>query len=109
MELGSVLRHIAKVVLREVGEVKCFERELAAAGGLAFRVDLGIRAIPTAKIVGSVGRWNTLRQDFPANNAPALEQRYRRVAAAMAQDAAVPAIDVYELRAPRPGRPDAEI
>ena len=108
MELGSVFRHVARLVPRGVDGVKCFERELAAAGGLTFRVDLGIRAIPTARIVGSVGRWNNLRQDFFYKDGLAMEGRYRRIGEAMARDKPLPAIEVYELRTPCPGGPDTE-
>jgi hypothetical protein len=86
---------------RRGGEVKCFERELGAAGGLSFRVDLGVRAIPTANIVGSVGRWNELRRDFFYKYLPASSERYRRISKAMREDRPLPAIEVYELRTPR--------
>jgi hypothetical protein len=86
---------------RRGGEVKCFERELGAAGGLSFRVDLGVRAIPTAKIVGSVGRCHELRRDFFYKNLPASSERYQRIGKAMREERPLPAIEVYELRTPR--------
>jgi hypothetical protein len=101
MRFGSVLGQVTKVVVWDVGEVKCFERELAAAGGLAFRVDLGIRTIATAQIVGSVGRWNSLRRDFLPKHGPTTD-RYMSVGRAMAQGKLLPAIEVYELRTARP-------
>lgn len=102
MELTSVLRQVTKVIPRGVGEVKCFERELARAGGVAFRVDLGVRTIPTAQIVGSVGRWNCLRGDFLYKHAPTLSARHQSVGRAMRQGKALPAIEVYELRTSHP-------
>ena len=109
MEIREVFRKISDVAApRRMSVVKCFERELAAAGGLVFRVDLGIRAIPTDRIIGSVGRWSSLRQDFYPKNAGVLRERYHRVGAAMARGEVLPAIEVYELRTSLAGRPNVE-
>jgi hypothetical protein len=103
MHPGDLWKRVGQVFPGGVQGVKCFERELAAAGGLACRVDLGIRAIPTARIVGSVGRWNHLRHDFFDASGPGASHRYARIGQAMAQGKALPALDVYELRMPRKG------
>lgn len=108
MNPGSTLRRIATGMLSGPLGVKSFERELAAAGGLAFRVDLGVRAISTEEIVGSVGRHEVRRRDFLARDA-AGGQRYRSVATAMARDVALPVIEVYELRVSRAGPAGAEV
>src|SRR5438094_10538428 len=100
MQVDELLRHVGQLFPKEKVGVKCFERELAAAGGLVCRVDLGVRAIPTVKIVGSVGRWNHLRQDFFDTSSFDAPQRYARIGQAMSQGKVLPAIDVYELRCP---------
>ena len=100
MKLEFTFSQVTNLARRGGGGVKCFEHELGAAGGLTFRVDLGIRAIPTATIVGSVGRWNELRRDFFYKNTPPHSLRYRRVGEAMRHDQPLPAIEVYELRTP---------
>src|SRR5262249_55722880 len=107
MELGSVWRQLARRDPRGLGGVKCFERALGEAGGLTFRVDLGVRAIPVAKIVGSVDRWSHLRGDFLDASDPTVTERHRRIGRAMAHDRPLPAIEVYELRMPRTDDPTA--
>ncbi len=98
MKLDEWRLQVAKVLTTGGGEVKCFERELLAAGGVASRVDVGMRTVPTAKIVGSVGRWNSLRGDFFEKNQPAVSERYLRIGQAMARGSPLPALELYELR-----------
>jgi hypothetical protein len=99
LQLDSLWRHTGPIFRRGAAGIKSFERELAAHGGVAFRVDLGIRAIPTAKVVGSVGRSSHLRHDFFEGSEPAASQRYARIGRAMRRGTALPALEVYELRA----------
>jgi hypothetical protein len=101
MQLDGLRKQVGQLFPAGAPGVKCFERELAAAGGLACRVDLGVRAIETAKIVGSVGRWNHLRFDFFDAANPTVTSRYARIGQAMRQGKPLPALDVYELRTAR--------
>jgi len=98
MQLDGLRKQVGQLFPAGAPGVKCFERELAVAGGLVCRVDLGVRAIATAKIVGSVGRWNHLRFDFFDAAHPAVTPRYARIGQAMRQGTPLPALDVYELR-----------
>lgn len=98
MKLDDWWTRVARVLSPGGGEVKCFERELLAAGGVASRVDLGMRTVPTAKIVGSVSRWNNLRGDFFEKNGPTMSERYLRIGTAMTRGSPLPALELYELR-----------
>jgi hypothetical protein len=106
--LPLVARQIARVMPRGAGVVKSFEHELARAGGVACRVDLGMRTVPTDRIVGSLSRWNHLRGDFLDKNYPEINERHRRIRQAMVRGTTLPAVELYELRV-RPTRgPPAE-
>jgi len=98
MKLDDLRTQVAKVLSSGGREVKCFERELLAAGGVASRVDVGTRAVPTAKIVGSVGRWSSLRGDFFEKNQSPVGERYLRIGGAMSRGDPLPALELYELR-----------
>jgi hypothetical protein len=106
--LPLVARQIARVMPRGAGVVKSFEHELALAGGVACRFDLGMRAVPTARIVGSVSRWNHLRGDFLDKYYPELNERHRRIREAMVRGTTLPAVELYELRVRQTRGPPAE-
>lgn len=86
--------------------VKSFEQEIEAAGGVAGRVDTGVRIVPTAKIVGSVSRWRELGSDFFYRSGKGVTGRYHRIGAAMRRGTILPPVDLYRLRQPRRDGPD---
>jgi hypothetical protein len=102
MRLGDALRGLLRSRRRHPGELKCFARELAAAGGGTSRVDLGMRTVPTAKIVGCVGRWQNLREDFFYKTHPAVTARYERIGSAMAKGTNLPPVELDQLADRRP-------
>jgi hypothetical protein len=90
---------------RRPGAVKSFEHALRSAGGLANRVDGGLRVVPIDRIVGSVGRWQVLRADFCFRVGPPLTERHARVGALMQAGRALPPLELYELRIIGDGAP----
>jgi len=96
MGLREVLRRVAGFLRRPHGDVLSFEREVEAAG-VAGRADGGMRTIPAAKIVGSVGRAATLRSDFFYKSGK-VTGRYVRIGKAMERGEALPPIEVYRAR-----------
>src|SRR4051794_40654462 len=75
-----------------------FGEALRDAGGVASRIDRGIHAVPTEKIVGSVGRWQNLRSDFLYRTGQAMTERFHRVGAAMAAGKVLPQLELYKLK-----------
>ena len=98
MRLGDLWAQAANVLPRGGETVKCFEHELLAVGGVAHRCDLGIRTVPVMKIVGSVGRWASLRGDFFEKDGSHSSHRYMSIGKAMARGSPLPALELYELR-----------
>jgi hypothetical protein len=78
--------------------VKSFERDVEAAGGVVGRVDAGLHVVPTARIVGSLDRWRTLRADFLPMRGPRVTERHRRVADAMRRGVPLPPLELYAVR-----------
>lgn len=77
--------------------LRSFLDDAARAGPLMQRA-LGVRTVPVAQIVGSVGRAHELGPDFrPLQRRLADEQRYRRVLEAMAKGVALPPVELYRL------------
>jgi hypothetical protein len=92
-----------RVVRRLLGRhdaLKCFEHELEAGGGMAGRADAGLRAVEVRKIVGSVGRAQTLRADFCYRRGRAMTARFHRVGKAMQEGQALPPLELYRLTRP---------
>src|SRR5687768_6037186 len=83
--LASVFRRL-RSVLRRLGHfhgrAKSFDVEVERAG-IAARVEGGMRTIPVAKIVGSVGRAQNLRSDFFYRTGQAMTARFERIGQAM--------------------------
>src|SRR5262249_36301994 len=77
---------------------RCFEHEVAAAGGVSGRVDAGFRVVPTRKIVGSVSRWRELGTDFFYRTGKGVTARYRRVGDAMRRGISLPPLELYRLK-----------
>jgi hypothetical protein len=107
MVLRTLTRAMTSVVRRPPQGVKSFAHELRLAGGFAGRVDGGLQVVPTACVVGSVGRWRELRADFTCATWPRLTERHQRLARAMRAGATLPPLELYALVAPpaEPGRP----
>ncbi|HEU5314552.1 MAG TPA: hypothetical protein VFX49_00450 [Chloroflexota bacterium] len=83
------------------GPVKSFEQEVERAG-IQSRVERGMHTIPTAKVVGSVGRAQNLRSDFFYRTGPAMTARFKRIGRAMQEGKVLPPIEVYKARLTRP-------
>jgi nucleotide-binding universal stress UspA family protein len=85
---------------RRAPVVRSFDEDAARWGPLA-RWHLGVRPVPLARIIGSVGRANELRGGAELGGSPvaadARRQRYRRVLTAMRSDVALPAIELAKL------------
>ena len=96
MNLRGVLWRVAGVLVRPHGDVLSFEREVEAVG-VTGRADGGMRTIPAAKIVGSVGRAGALRSDFFYKSGK-VTGRYVRIGQAMERGVALPPIEVYRAR-----------
>ncbi len=83
------------------GPAKSFETEVERAG-ITARVEGGMRTIPAAKVVGSVGRAQNLRSDFFYRTGQAMTARFKRIGQAMEQGTDLPPIEVYKARLTRP-------
>lgn len=102
------LRDLARRLLRRREAIKSFDAELRAAGPLLGRAAIGPRPVAVEHIVGSVGRWRSLRADFLNRDDPTLTERHRRIAAAMLAGRPLPAVQLYRLSVWSPsadGRP----
>jgi hypothetical protein len=82
---------------RRHGDVKRFDHELQAAGGIAGRADRGVETVPTEKIVGSVSRWQNLRSDFFYRSGE-VTARFVRVGEAMRAGKMLPPLELYKLK-----------
>jgi hypothetical protein len=82
---------------RQHGDVKRFDHELHAAGGIAGRADRGVETVPTEKIVGSVSRWQNLRSDFFYRSGE-VTARFVRVGEAMRSGKMLPPLELYKLK-----------
>ena len=98
MGFVSALKAIAaRFGIRVHGDAKSFEHEVEAAG-IKARVDAGMKTIPAAKVVGSVGRAQNLRSDFFYRTGRAMTQRFVRIGQAMEEGKILPPIEVYKAR-----------
>ena len=100
MGSGSIWQRVVRFFARPHGDVKSFEQEVEAAG-VAGRADGGMRIIPAAKIVGSVGRAQNLRSDFFYKTGKAITGRFVRIGQAMQAGTILPPIEVYKAKLPR--------
>jgi hypothetical protein len=96
MGVRAVVKRVMAFLARPHGDVLSFEREVEAAG-VAGRADGGMRTIPAAKIVGSVGRAAALRSDFFYKSGK-VTGRFVRIGQAMERGVALPPIEVYRAR-----------
>jgi nucleotide-binding universal stress UspA family protein len=85
---------------RRAPVVRSFDEDAARWGPLA-RWQLGVRPVPIARVIGSVGRANELEAGIDRRGSTLLvderRQRYRRVLAAMRSGAPLPAVELYKL------------
>jgi nucleotide-binding universal stress UspA family protein len=85
---------------RRAPVVRSFDEDAARWGPLA-RWHLGVRPVPLARVIGSVGRATELQAGVDLRGsrllADARRQRYRRVLAAMQSGAPLPAVELYKL------------
>jgi hypothetical protein len=95
------LAHVIDALLRRIGRhgpVKSFEQEMHVAGSnLLGRADRGVRTVETRKIVGSVGRAETLRSDFFYRRGRAMTDRFKRVGQALEQGVSLPPLELYKV------------
>jgi CRP-like cAMP-binding protein len=93
----SAWRALVQRLGREHRPLASFQDALQEAGGAAGAVDRGFVSIPVEAIVGSIGRWQTLRSDFLYRTGQAMTQRFYRVGQAMRAGKELPPIEVYQL------------
>lgn len=81
----------------EPTRLRSFADDLAEAGAVT-PVPLGMREVPIDRIVGSVGRARDLGPDFvPLNAQRRHDDRYKRVAEAMARGRPLPPLQLHKL------------
>ena len=97
-------------LLRRHGALPSFEAAVRESGGIVSRVDVGYRAVPLEKVVGSVGGAANLRSDFFHRTGPAVTERSGQVEEAMRRGKELPALELYRMRRRREGgsRPTTE-
>lgn len=96
--------HTISALLRRLGRhgpIKSFEQQMHATGSdLLGRADRGVRTVETHKIVGSVGRAETLRSDFFYRRGRAMTDRFKRVGQALERGVALPPLELYKVTRP---------
>ena len=99
--LNFLAERVARPLLRRLGllhgQARSFETEVEHAG-IQARVDAGMKIIPAAKVVGSVGRSQNLRSDFFYRTGAAMTARFRRIGQAMEEGKVLPPIEVYKAK-----------
>lgn len=98
MKSGLMLRRMFKKLFRRHGPVRSFEQEVQGSGGVIGGADMGTSTVDTRKIVGSVGRAQSLRSDFFRRYGTAVTARYERVGKAITSGAFLPPLELYRLR-----------
>jgi hypothetical protein len=97
MNPGAMCGGLVRRLLVRHGVIKSFEHELQAGGGMAGRADAGLRTVDVRKVVGSVGRAETLRSDFFYRRGRAMTARFLRVGQAMQEGKTLPPLELYKL------------
>jgi hypothetical protein len=98
MGIGDVVRRL--LGRRRHRDVRSFDADVAATGGVAGRVDRGFKEVPLDKIVGSVGRSHNLRSDFFYKTGQAVTARFRRVGQALVEGKPLPPLELYKVKEP---------
>jgi hypothetical protein len=96
MAFGGVLRRLFRG--RKHRDVRSFDRDVDAAGGVRGRVDRGFKEVPVDNVVGSVGRSHNLRSDFFYKTGQAVTARFHRVGEALQQGKALPPLELYKVK-----------
>lgn len=99
MGVRSLWRSVVRFFTQPHRDVKSFESEVEARG-IAGRSEGGMRTIPAAKIVGSVGRAQNLRSDFFYRSGK-ITARFKSIGRAMEEGKVLPPIEVYKARVRR--------
>ena len=84
-------------LFRKHRDVRSFEHDVAARGGVVGMVDRGYREVPVERIVGSVSRWQNLRSDFFYKSGK-VTGRFVRVGQAMVQGKPLPPLELYKVK-----------
>ncbi|HEV8633939.1 MAG TPA: hypothetical protein VG370_06830 [Chloroflexota bacterium] len=84
-------------LFRKHRDVRSFEHDVAARGGVVGMVDRGYKEVPVERIVGSVSRWRNLRSDFFYRTGK-VTGRFLRVGEAMRQGKALPPLELYKVK-----------
>lgn len=95
MGLGDLLVRLRG---RKHRDVRSFDRDVDAVGGVHGRVDRGFKEVPVDKVVGSVGRSHNLRSDFFYKTGEAMTARFKRVGEAMSQGKSQPPLELYKVK-----------
>jgi len=82
---------------RKHRDLRSFDQDVDAVGGVRGQVDRGFKEVPVDKIVGSVGRAHNLRSDFFYRSGD-VTRRYERIGEAMKQGKALPPVEVYKIK-----------
>ena len=100
MGLSGMLKAVGKFLGGGHRDVKSFETEVEATGRISGRAEGGMKEIPTRKIVGSVGRAQSLRSDFFYKSGK-VTARFLRIGKAMEEGKVLPPIEVYKVKMAR--------
>jgi hypothetical protein len=100
MSPGALCGQVVNRILGRHAALKSFEREVQAGGGMAGRMDAGMHTVEVRRIVGSVGRAETLRGDFCYRRGRAMTARFHRVGKAMREGKELPPLELYGLTRP---------
>jgi hypothetical protein len=98
MRALDVCRQVLIKLFRRHGDIRSFEDEVEAGGGMSGRSDAGTRTVDTRKVVGSVGRAHNLRSDFFYKKGKAITARYERVGAAMQEGKVLPPLELIKVK-----------
>ncbi len=97
MNPGVMCGRLIKRLLGRHTAIKSFDHELQAGGGIAGRIDAGLRTVEVRKVVGSVGRAETPRSDFFYRRGRAMTARFHRVGQAMQEGKTLPPLELYKV------------
>jgi hypothetical protein len=79
-------------------DVRSFESDVDAVGGVRGSIDRGFKEVPLDKVVGSVGRSHNLRSDFFYKTGEAITKRFTRVGEAMEAGKSLPPLELYKVK-----------
>ena len=94
MGLGSLF---GRLFGKKHRDVRSFDADVEAVGGVRGRVDRGLKEVPVDKVVGSVGRSHNLRSDFFYKSG-AVTARFKKVGEALAWGKSLPPLELYKVK-----------